>query len=79
MMILEERGLTPTQMQSVIGISVSLIQQYRDLYAQLNEPEYRRTLERLQRTVWQLPPASEPAATTPLVEPVTAGEKGGRR
>jgi hypothetical protein len=52
-MILEDRGLTPPQMQSVIGISENLIQQYRALYDELNVPEYARTLERLKRTVFQ--------------------------
>jgi hypothetical protein len=71
-MILEDRGLTPPQMQSVIGISENLIEQYRVLYAELNVPEYARTLERLKRTVFQ--PRTAPyqppdAAKTP--------EKGG--
>jgi Protein of unknown function (DUF1670) len=51
-MILDDRGLTPPQMQSVIGISENLIQQYRSLYVELNVPEYSRTLERLKRTVF---------------------------
>jgi len=50
-MILEDRGLSPQQMQSVIGISVNLIEQYRQLYAELDKPEYRRTLERLKRVI----------------------------
>jgi hypothetical protein len=52
-MILEDRGLTPPQMQSVIGISENLIEQYRALYVELNVPECARTLERLKRTVFQ--------------------------
>jgi hypothetical protein len=50
-MILEDRGLTPQQMESVVGISENLIEQYRDLYADLNTPRHHRTLERLKRTV----------------------------
>jgi len=50
-MILEDRGLTAAQMESVIGISQKLIQQYRALYTELRVPEYERTLERLKRTV----------------------------
>jgi len=46
-MVLQDRALTPAQMQSVIGISESLIDQYRKLYQELNVPEYQRTLERL--------------------------------
>jgi hypothetical protein len=71
-MILEDRGLTPPQMQSVIGISENLIEQYRVLYAELNVPEYARTLERLKRTVFQprtAPHQPPDAAKTP--------EKGG--
>lgn len=48
-MVLQDRDLTPGQMQSVIGISESLIGQYRRLYDELNTPEYQRTLERLKR------------------------------
>ncbi len=55
-MILEDRGLTAAQMESVIGISQKLIEQYRALYRELRVPEYARTLERLKRTV--LHPAS---------------------
>lgn len=77
-MVLEERGLTPAQMQSVIGISENLIQQYRALYAELNVPEYQRILERLQRTVFQLPATSEPpTSATAETELSPAGEKGG--
>jgi hypothetical protein len=46
-MILEDRGLTPGQMQSIVGISENLIQQYRSLYAELNTTEHARTLERI--------------------------------
>lgn len=51
-MILEERGLTPSQMHSVIGISENLIQQYLALYLELSVPEYARTLERLKHVVF---------------------------
>jgi hypothetical protein len=67
-MILEDRGLTPPQMQSVIGISENLIEQYRALYVELNVPEYARTLERLKRTVFQprtAPHQPPDAAKTP--------------
>ena len=70
-MILEDRGLTPAQMQSVIGISESLIQQYRTLYSELNVPEHSRTLERLKRTVFHSP--SEPGQAAAPAD----GEKGG--
>jgi hypothetical protein len=76
-MILEDRGLTVQQMESVIGISENLIGQYRDLYAALNKPEHQRTLERLKRTVLQ--PSSR--ADTPNRAPsaLVEGEKGGLR
>lgn len=54
-MILEDRELTAGQMQSVIGISENLVEQYRQLYAALNLPQHERTLERLKRTVLRLP------------------------
>jgi hypothetical protein len=38
-MILDDRGLSPEQMQSVTGISVNLIEQYRQLYAATEAPE----------------------------------------
>jgi hypothetical protein len=50
-MVLEERGLTPGQMQSVIGISTNLVNEYRALYAELNQPAHQRTLQRLQQVV----------------------------
>jgi hypothetical protein len=75
-MILEDRGLTPGQMQSVIGISENLIQQYRSLYGELNVAEHTRTLERIRRSVFH--PVKEPE---PIMEPVpeypTRAEKGG--
>jgi hypothetical protein len=75
-MILEDRGLTPAQMQSVIGISENLIQQYRALYAELNVPEYRRTLERLKRTVFH-PASKDEPETPPAAEVPSDGKKGG--
>jgi hypothetical protein len=59
-MILEDRGLSPEQMQSVIGTSVNLIHQYRQLYAELNTAEYSHTLARLKRLI--LRPDEVPAA-----------------
>ena len=73
-MILEERRLTVGQMQSVIGISENLISQYRELYAELNVPEYQRTLQRLQRAV--LTPTAEGKTTS---SEGSEGEKGGAR
>lgn len=74
-MILEDRGLTPAQMQSVIGISESLIQQYRTLYHELNVPEHSRTLERLKRTVFHSP--SEPDQEVDQATAPADGEKRG--
>lgn len=75
-MILEDRGLTSAQMQSVIGISENLIEQYRVLYTKLNVPEYARTLDRLKRTVFHSPMKPETDSDLTGVFP-TAGEKGG--
>jgi hypothetical protein len=74
-MILEDRGLSPGQMQSVVGISENLVNEYLALYTKLNTPEYARTLERIKRTY--LRPAAEvgttseplPADTDPHVTP----------
>jgi hypothetical protein len=74
-MILEDRGLTPQQMHSVIGISENLIEQYRDLYADLDKPEHHRTLERLKRTV--LHPSPQGDAPDRASSPVDEDEKGG--
>lgn len=74
-MILEDRGLTPAQMQSVIGLSESLIQQYRTLYQELNVPEHRRTLQRLKRTVFH--PSAEPDQEVDQATAPADGEKGG--
>jgi hypothetical protein len=73
-MVLEDRGLTPEQMQSVIGISVLLIEQYRQLYRELQGPAYERTLERLKGVAFcpPLPPLDED-------EPLRAGKKGALR
>lgn len=78
-MILEERGLTPAQMQSVIGISENLIEQYRQLYVELNISEHRRALERIQRSIFR-PAAEQEQTTDPMPDnanPVHI-EKGGR-
>jgi hypothetical protein len=75
-MVLEDRGLTVEQMQSVIGISANLIEQYRALYGDLNVPEHARTLERLKGTI--LVPTGKPEHTRDLWnDPETKGEKGG--
>lgn len=76
-MILEDRGLTPEQMESVIGSSLNLIEQYRDLYAELNVPEHANTLERLKRTILQAPTTPSAASESPS-EP-SEGEKRGRQ
>jgi hypothetical protein len=79
-MILEERGLTPAQMESVIGISENLIGQYQALYAELNVPEHARALERLKRTVFCPPREPKPeTGRDPEGLVSVAGEKGGRR
>jgi hypothetical protein len=77
-MILQERGLSAAQMQSVIGISENLLQQYQALYAELNVPEYQRTLDRLRQTVFHSPPAEDQSETLENQDPATdEGEKGG--
>jgi hypothetical protein len=77
-MILEDRGLTPAQMESVIGISANLIEQYQTLYAELNVPEHARALERLKRMV-SCPPGEPETGRDPEGLVPAAGEKGGRR
>ena len=67
-MVLEERGLTPEQMQSVIGISSNLVNEYRALYAELNVAEHQRTLQRLQQVVF---------APATVEAPPEAAKKGG--
>lgn len=64
-MILEDKGLSPQQMQRVIGISVNLIEQYRQLYAELDQPEYQPTLARLKRLILTPDETLEAAADTP--------------
>lgn len=76
-MILEDRGLTPEQMETVIGTSLNLIEQYRDLYSELNVPEYADTLERLKRTILQAPTAPSAASESPS-QP-SEGTKRGRQ
>ena len=73
-MILEDRGLSPEQMQSVIGTSVNLINQYRQLYAELNTAEYSHTLARLKRLI--LRPDEAPGVTANAPE-ISESVKGG--
>lgn len=70
-MILDDRGLSPEQMQSVIGVSRNLIEQYRQLYVDLDKPEYQLTLTRLKRLI--LTP------DTPLKTPANALEPSERK
>ena len=77
-MILEDRGLNPEQMQSVIGISKNLIEQYRALYAELNAPQYARTLERLKQTVFS-PATVSPPTPVPVRPTRKAAEKRGQQ
>lgn len=74
-MILEDRGLTMQQMQSVVGISENLIQQYQDLYQELNLPEHQRTLERLKQTVFHPTESEAPSPASPCTS--VEGQKGG--
>lgn len=73
-MVLEDRGLTPEQMQPVIRISLSLIAQYRQLYQELQGPRHERALERLKGLAFcpPLPPPEAPAAPS-------EGKKGAPR
>jgi hypothetical protein len=74
-MVLEDRELTPGQMQSVIGISENLIEQYRKLYAELNVPEHARALQRIRRSVFrpagetESKSAADPGASDPTQAP----------
>jgi hypothetical protein len=77
-MILEDRGLTPEQMRSVIGISENLIEQYRALYAELNVAQYARTLERLRQTAFPAAGEPDPSPEPPNTFPVD-GKKGALR
>ena len=77
-MVLEDRGLTVDQMQSIIGISPNLIEQYRALYDELHVPEYARVLDRLKGTILG-PPTGPQSVRAPLNEPETMAQKGGAR
>jgi hypothetical protein len=77
-MILDDRGLSAEQIQSVIGISQNLIKEYRGLYTELNVPQYTRTLERLKQTVFSATTGSATSSEQPISgfeEP----QKGGSR
>jgi hypothetical protein len=77
-MILEDRGLSPEQMQSVIGISQNLIEQYRALYVELDVPQNARTLERLRQTA--SPSSGTPNPPADEAKPLLRkGKKGGLR
>lgn len=78
-MILEDRGLTPGQMQSVIGISENLIEEYRLLYAELDVAEHQRALERLKRTITEPHRAPEEEAEAEEGDAAAVrDQKGGR-
>jgi hypothetical protein len=77
-MVLEDRGLSSAQMQSVIGISENLIEQYRALYSELDVPEHQRTLARLKRTLFR-PTLEQGEGTWQLSAAAAGGEKGGGR
>jgi len=66
-MILDDRGLSAEQMQSVTGISRNLIEQYRQLYVDLDKPEYQLTLTRLKRLI--LTPDHRLKTTANALEP----------
>lgn len=65
-MVLDDQGLTPAQMRSVVGISPGLIEQYRALYAELNIPAYARTLARLKQTIFATSNDQDAASEQPL-------------
>jgi hypothetical protein len=75
-MVLEDQGLSPDQMRSVVGISPALIEQYRALYAELNIPANARTLARLKQTIFATPTAEHAASVQPLGTQIA--EKRGR-
>lgn len=77
-MILEDRGLSPSQMQGVIGISENLVQQYRQLYAELDVVHYGRTLDRLKRTVLHSSSSTDVSSQMSAFAQEEA-EKGGHR
>ena len=74
-MVLDDQGLTPAQMRSVVGISPGLIEQYRALYAELNVPAYARTLARLTQTIFATATDQDAASEQPLS--AQAAEKRG--
>ncbi|MBW2172918.1 MAG: DUF1670 domain-containing protein [Deltaproteobacteria bacterium] len=76
-MVLEDRELTPGQMQSVIGISENLIEEYRVLYAELNVAEHQRALERLKRTITEPHSGQEKTGADSEADAVPSGQKGG--
>jgi hypothetical protein len=73
-MILQDRGLTPTQMRSVVGISENLIAQYQQLYTELQAPEYERALQRLKQSVFH--DARDIQESTPRDETPEGMKKG---
>lgn len=78
-MVLDDRDLTPAQMQSVIGVSQNLIEQYRQLYAELNQPQHTRTLVRIKRSVFRSATQLERNESLSLeVAPPSQGKKGGQ-
>jgi AraC-like DNA-binding protein len=79
-MVLQDRGVSVAQMQSVLRISENLIRQYQALYAELDVPEYQRTLDRLRQTVFRLDALKEETEPPEPSEPASeAGKKGGRQ
>jgi AraC-like DNA-binding protein len=74
-MVLEDQGLTPAQMRSVVGISSGLIEQYRALYAELNIPAYARTLARLKQSIFA-PSTDQDAASEQPLGTKTAEKRG---
>jgi AraC-like DNA-binding protein len=65
-MVLEDQGLSPAQMRSVVGISPGLIEQYQALYVELNVPAHARTLARLKQTMFVTPGDRHTALEQPL-------------
>jgi hypothetical protein len=79
-MVLQDRGLSVAQMQSVLRISENLIRQYQALYAELDVPEYQRTLDRLRQTVFRLDAVQEESEPPEPPDPASeAGKKGGQQ
>jgi len=75
-MILEDRGLTPSQISSVGGMSESLVGQYQRLYHELDCPEYRDALDRLKRNVY-LPSDQRKEKQIETNSDIAKGLKGG--